>query len=68
MFPELEQQVDFISKVIKEEEVSFLRTLENGLKIFNDAHSSAAKNVGAAGRRARAQRMESQYPSFDAPL
>jgi alanyl-tRNA synthetase len=50
VFPELEQQVDFISKVIKEEEVSFLRTLENGLKIFNDAYSSAAKNVEAGAK------------------
>ncbi len=32
VFPELNQQVDFVSKVIKEEEDSFLRTLEKGLK------------------------------------
>jgi len=43
VFPELKQQLDFISKVIKEEEISFLRTLENGLKIFNDAYISAKK-------------------------
>lgn len=31
VFPELHAQKDFVSKVIKEEEVSFLRTLENGI-------------------------------------
>ena len=41
VFTELKDQLDFISKVIKEEEASFLRTLENGLKIFNDAFDSA---------------------------
>ena len=32
IFPELFQQIDFVSKVIFEEEKSFLRTLEDGLK------------------------------------
>jgi alanyl-tRNA synthetase len=32
VFPELEKQLEFVSKVVKEEEESFLRTLENGLK------------------------------------
>jgi alanyl-tRNA synthetase len=32
VFPELQAQVDFVSKVILEEEKSFLRTLESGLK------------------------------------
>jgi alanyl-tRNA synthetase len=31
VFPELHAQKDFVSKVIKEEEVSFLKTLENGI-------------------------------------
>lgn len=31
-FPELEQQKDYVSKVIFEEEASFLRTLDKGLK------------------------------------
>ncbi|MEQ8240475.1 MAG: alanine--tRNA ligase [Cyclobacteriaceae bacterium] len=34
-FPELIAQQDFVAKVIKEEENSFLRTLENGLKRFD---------------------------------
>ena len=32
VFPELIAQVDLVQKVIREEEASFLRTLENGLK------------------------------------
>ncbi|ELR73808.1 Alanyl-tRNA synthetase [Fulvivirga imtechensis AK7] len=32
VFPELKSQQDFIAKVIEQEEASFLRTLENGLK------------------------------------
>lgn len=32
VFPELKQQVDFIKKVVYEEEISFLNTLEKGLK------------------------------------
>ncbi len=32
VFPELQAQIDFVAKVILEEEKSFLRTLESGLK------------------------------------
>lgn len=32
VFPELHQQVDYVSRVVLEEETSFLRTLERGLK------------------------------------
>jgi alanyl-tRNA synthetase len=32
VFPELKAQQDFVQKVILEEEISFLRTLDNGLK------------------------------------
>ncbi len=41
-FPELLAQKELIAKVIKEEESSFFRTLETGLKILDDkmAHSS----------------------------
>lgn len=36
VFPELQKQVDFVSKVVKEEEDAFLRTLEKGLKRVDD--------------------------------
>ncbi|MCH7408383.1 alanine--tRNA ligase [Belliella sp. DSM 111904] len=35
IFPEVASQQDFIAKVIQEEEASFLRTLDNGLKILD---------------------------------
>jgi alanyl-tRNA synthetase len=36
VFPELQQQIDFVSKVVKEEEDAFLRTLEKGIRIFEN--------------------------------
>lgn len=36
VFPELQQQESFVTKVIREEEDSFLRTLEKGLKRIDD--------------------------------
>jgi alanyl-tRNA synthetase len=35
VFPELNKQLDFVDKVVKEEEDTFLKTLESGLQIFN---------------------------------
>src|SRR5690606_26632423 len=35
VFPELDSQRDFVQKVIREEEISFLRTLETGIKRFD---------------------------------
>jgi alanyl-tRNA synthetase len=40
VFPELNQQKDFVTKVIKEEEDAFLRTLEKGLKRFDEFYQS----------------------------
>ncbi len=45
VFPELQQQLDFVSKVIKEEEDSFLRTLEKGLKKMDDIISHSGKGL-----------------------
>ena len=36
VFPELQQQLEFITKVVKEEEDAFLRTLDKGLKKIDD--------------------------------
>ncbi|MFT3932674.1 MAG: alanine--tRNA ligase [Chitinophagaceae bacterium] len=36
VFPELQQQLDFVSKVVKEEEDGFMRTLEKGIANFNE--------------------------------
>lgn len=35
VFPELKAQEDFVARVVKEEEKSFLRTLEDGIQRFN---------------------------------
>lgn len=43
VFPELIQQLDFVTKVIKEEEDAFLRTLEKGLKKIDEI-IAATKN------------------------
>ena len=40
-YPEIASQRDLIMKVIKEEEESFLRTLENGIKMLDSAVSAA---------------------------
>lgn len=45
VFPELTGQKDFITKVIKEEELSFLRTLDNGLKKLDMITSGDSKVI-----------------------
>lgn len=47
-FPELEQQKDFIAKVIREEELSFLRTLDNGLKKLDGITGEGKKVIEGA--------------------
>ncbi|WP_143960663.1 alanine--tRNA ligase [Litoribacter populi] len=44
MFPEIASQQDFIAKVIFEEESSFLRTLENGLKRLEQIRAELKDN------------------------
>jgi alanyl-tRNA synthetase len=41
VFPELTQQLDFVGKVVKEEEDAFLRTVDNGLSMLDQA----SKNI-----------------------
>jgi alanyl-tRNA synthetase len=45
VFPELQQQEQFVTKVIREEEDAFLRTLEKGLKRIDDIIGDASKNI-----------------------
>lgn len=45
VFPELEAQKDYVSKVIFEEEASFLRTLEKGLKRIDAIQASLTNGV-----------------------
>ncbi|UZD23620.1 alanine--tRNA ligase [Algoriphagus halophytocola] len=43
IFPEVRQQQEFIAKVIFEEETSFLRTLDNGLKMLDQIKAELAE-------------------------
>ncbi|WP_143309828.1 alanine--tRNA ligase [Chitinophaga vietnamensis] len=45
VFPELQQQVDFVKKVIYEEENNFLRTLESGIRRIEDFMKSASSKA-----------------------
>jgi alanyl-tRNA synthetase len=49
VFPEIKIQNNFISQVIKEEEVAFLRTLAHGIKKFDKYIESHAGNKRIAG-------------------
>ena len=53
-FPELPAQKDLIMKVMKEEEDSFLRTLENGIRLLNGVIEEARQAGGTeiAGNKA----------------
>jgi alanyl-tRNA synthetase len=64
-FPELKAQESLISKVIKEEEESFLRTLETGLKLLDGIMQKAksAKSVEVSGKDAF-----TLYDTFGFPL
>ncbi|MEM6735587.1 MAG: alanine--tRNA ligase [Bacteroidota bacterium] len=45
VFPEIRQQQDFITKVIKEEELSFLKTLDNGLRKLDEVMNKGPKAI-----------------------
>ena len=45
VFPELNAQQDFVTKVVKEEEDSFLRTLDKGLKRIDELMKSSSSKV-----------------------
>jgi alanyl-tRNA synthetase len=45
VFPELKAQQEFVTKVIFEEESSFLRTLENGLRLFEQIKPTVKNNL-----------------------
>ncbi|HSF46604.1 MAG TPA: alanine--tRNA ligase, partial [Chitinophagaceae bacterium] len=45
VFPELQQQLDFVSRVVHEEEESFLRTLDKGLKKMDEVMAAGGKLI-----------------------
>ena len=50
VFPELTAQLDFVTKVVKEEEEGFLRTLEKGLKRIDDIVKTHSKGATIDGK------------------
>jgi alanyl-tRNA synthetase len=46
VFPELVEQKDFVQKVVLEEETSFLRTLDRGIKYFEDYYNNTFVRSG----------------------
>ena len=48
VFPELKQQVDFVTRVVREEEEAFLRTLEKGLRRIEELISASAGTIAGA--------------------
>ncbi|MCH8905381.1 MAG: alanine--tRNA ligase, partial [Bacteroidetes bacterium] len=66
VFPELEAQLEMISKVVMEEETAFLRTLEKGLKKisqFEEARVKGSKKKELDGKQAF-----ELYDTFGFPL
>ena len=47
VFPELTIQLEFVTKVVKEEEETFLKTLGNGIKLFNEQIQFSVESVSA---------------------
>jgi alanyl-tRNA synthetase len=53
VFPELNKQLDFVSKVVKEEEEGFLRTLEKGLKRMDNIIETGTGELIVTGHAPR---------------
>lgn len=47
VFPELDQQRDFVTRVIREEEDAFLRTLEKGIRRFEEYYNQRVAAIPA---------------------
>jgi len=67
VFPELKQQVDFVSKVVKEEEEAFLRTLDKGLKRIDEMLSELRAQKQAGGSIPGKEAFE-LYDTYGFPL
>jgi alanyl-tRNA synthetase len=68
VFPELKAQEDFVARVIREEEASFLRTLENGIRIFEEACQSVKQSNGADKAMISGEIAFRLYDTFGFPL
>jgi len=65
VFPELFKQADFVSKVVKEEEDAFLRTLDKGLKKIDEIiNDTLSKKTGVIDGKAAFE----LYDTFGFPI
>ncbi len=65
VFPELHKQVDLVSRVVKEEEEAFLRTLDKGLKKIDEiVNDTKANNTTVINGRAAFE----LYDTFGFPI
>lgn len=64
-FPELRDQQELITKVIKEEEVSFLNTLDTGIKLLDELINKAKQNNNSTISGEHAFKL---YDTFGFPL
>ncbi len=65
VFPELKAQQDFVQKVILEEERSFLRTLEMGLKRFETLNIEYKRNPDGSGTEGGIVKGSEAFDMFD---
>lgn len=65
VFPELKQQLDFVSKVVKEEEDAFLRTLDKGLKRIDDM---VADSVASVSKEIKGKAVFELFDTFGFPI
>ncbi|MBS1661418.1 MAG: alanine--tRNA ligase, partial [Bacteroidetes bacterium] len=65
VFPELQHQLDFVSKVVKEEEEAFLRTLEKGLKRIDEIIRNTGETATTAAKESQAGRTIQGAAAFE---
>lgn len=64
VFPELQNQLEFLGKVVKEEEEAFLRTLDKGLKKMDDI----LRDARGAGNTVSGSAAFELYDTFGFPI
>ena len=68
VFPELQKQVDFVSKAVKEEEEAFLRTLDKGLKRIRDIIESHFERKGGAENTINGKEVFELFDTYGFPV
>ena len=68
VFPEIRAQEDFVARVIREEEQAFLRTLENGIRIFEEEYRELSKGGKAERILISGETAFRLYDTFGFPI